>query len=284
MSYFDYFGDPIEKTLKKRVSCRTYEDRLLDNTHKNELLSFCENVNKGLWGETIDYQLVEFTVEELKAKKIAGYVLFKNARSFVVGVIDKSDLHNVSYGYALEHIVLKATELGLGTCWAGYFDPYLIKDVPVGESGTVPAICLVGYAAARRTFREKVARFVIKASKRKDWNRLFYNGDFKTALTSETAGPYAEPLEFLRLAPSSGNTQPWRIVKEKNQHVYHFFKQIVKASYEEKKMHDIDIGIAMCHFELGAAKNRFRGKWERTDHKVGDAPKKTDYIISWIPE
>lgn len=284
MGYFENFKKPIEETIKTRVSCRTYEDRLLDNTHKNELLGFCKIVNKGLWGETIDYQLAEFTVEELKAKKIVGYVLFKNARSFVVGVIDKSDIHNVSYGYALEHIVLKATELGLGTCWAGYFDPYLIKDVPAGESQTVPAICLVGYTAARRTFREKVARFVIKASKRKYWNRLFYNGDFKTALTSETAGTYAEPLEFLRLAPSSGNTQPWRIVKDKDQRVYHFFKQIVKASYEEKKMHDIDIGIAMCHFELGVAKNQLRGKWEQIEPEVPGVPDKIHYMISWVPE
>lgn len=281
MSYLEYFGKPIDETIRARVSCRTYEDKLLTDLHKQQLLDFCKVMNKGVAGEKVRYQLVEFSAQELKEQKIAGYVLFKNARSFIVGTIDKSEFCHASYGYVMEHVVLKASELGLGTCWAGYFDPYLIKKVQVRESQTVPAICLVGYTARRKTIRERIARFAIRASKRQAWNRHFFLNDFNTALTREAAAQYAEPLELLRRAPSAGNTQPWRIVMEKDRQVFHFFKKVVQKRYEQRKLHDIDIGIAMCHLELGAAKNGLRGRWGRLEHPIADLPDRTSYIISW---
>jgi len=281
MSYLEYFKKPIDEIIEKRVSCRTYRDQLLTTHDKQQLLDFCKVMNKGLAGEKIAYSLAEFSVEELKEKKIAGYILFKNARSFIVGVIDKSEFHHTSYGYVMEHVVLKATEIGLGTCWAGYFDPYLIKDVQVARTQFVPAICLVGYAAERKTIKDKIARFALRASKRQAWDKLFFLNDFNTVLTKESAMQYAEPLELLRRAPSAGNTQPWRIVKENDRPVFHFFKKAVKKRYEQRKLHDIDIGIAMCHFELGAALKGLRGRWGRLEYKVADLPEGTSYMISW---
>jgi nitroreductase len=282
VSYLKYFNKPIDETIRMRISCRTYEDRLIDQEKKKELLDFCGTMNYGLKGERIEYHLVEFSVEELKDKKLSAYRLFKNVRSLIVGVIDRSESYHTSYGHAVEHVVLKATELGIGTCWAGYFDPYVIKDLKVNENQAIPAVILIGYAAEQQTLLEKIARFAIRASKRHHWNRLFFHGNFDNALSREEAGPHREALELLRLAPSAGNTQPWRIVKEKNQPTYHFLKKVVNPGYEKRKLHDIDIGIAMCHFELGAAKNGLEGHWERIDPRIPNLPVKTTYMISWI--
>jgi len=282
MSYLEHFKNPIDQTVRARVSCRTYENRLLGETHKKELLDFCKIMTNGLNGEKIVYQLVEFSVEELKEKKIAAYGLFKNARSFLVGIIDRSDSYHMSYGYAVEHIVLKATELGVGTCWAGYFEPFLIRDVKIAGNQTVPAIILVGYAAEKQTLLEKIGRFAIRAAKRHDWDKLYFHEDFNKVLTPEEAGPYREALELLHLAPSSGNTQPWRVVKEKGPQNFHFFKKAVNPRYEEKRLHDIDVGIAMCHFELGATKNNLRGKWDRIDPRIPNLPPKTEYMVTWL--
>ena len=282
MSYLHFFAEPIDETIKKRTSCRTYQDRLLGDNDKKKLLDFGRQVDRGLWGEKIAYQLLEFSVDELKAKKMSTYGLFKNLRSFVAGVIDKTDSHHVSYGYTMEHIVLKATELGLGTCWAGYFDPVAIEGINIEDNQTIPAIILIGYPAEERTVKEKIARFAIRASKRHDWSKLFFNANFSNRLSRASAEPYAEALELLRLAPSAGNTQPWRILKDQNKHTYHFYKKVVNPSYEGKKLHDMDIGIAMCHFELGAAKNGLTGKWERINPQLTGLPKNTIYMVSWI--
>ena len=282
MNYLVNYQSPIEQTIKTRVSCRTYQDRLLTEDDKRKLLDFCQLMTRGLHGEKISYRLIEHDAKDLKKRKLAGYGLFKNARNFIIGIIDKSDFHYVSYGYILEHVILKATELGLGTCWAGDFDPYLIKNVAVNGNQIIPAICLVGYAAAKRTLIEKAARLAIQASKRRDWDKFFFSGDFALPLTPDKAGPHADALELLRLAPSSGNTQPWRVVKEKKQDVFHFFKKVVNKRYERKKLHDIDIGIAMCHFELGAANNHIAGRWKKSEHKIQEIPTGISYMVSWI--
>ncbi len=284
MSHLEYYRKPIADTIRARVSCRTFEDRLLMQEDKGKLLSFCRAIHTGLKGEKLEYRIVEFTAEELKNKKISAYGLIKNARTFLVGAIDKSDSYHVSYGYAVEHIVLKATELGIGTCWVGYYDPYVIKDTKIDENQAIPAVIIVGYASAQQNLLEKIARFAIQASRRHDWNRQFFLGDFATPLSMGKAGPYSEALELLRLAPSAGNTQPWRIVRETDRQVFYFFKKVVNPGYEKKRLHDIDIGIAMCHFALGAAKSGLTGHWVREESEIADLPDRTEYVISWIPD
>lgn len=284
MSYLENYSKPIGETIGSRVSCRTYQDRLLTGDDKTKLLDFCRIVDQGLHGEKISFHLAEYDAADLKKRKLAGYGIFKNARCFLAGTIEKSDFHNVSYGYVMEHVVLKATELGLGTCWAGDFDPYLIKDVPITDKQTIPAILWVGYAADVKSFIDRTARFVLRASRRKDWDNLFFNGEFDTPLTPDNAGPYKEPLELLRLAPSSRNSQPWRVVREKDGKSHHFFRKPRNTRSGQKKMHDIDMGIAMCHFELGVEQNKLHGKWTHIDTHVARLPQNTHYMISWATE
>lgn len=282
MPYFDKFEKPIRTTIESRISCRTYQEKSIDKHDKAQLLAFCDSLQVGLKGEKITFRLIEFGSDDLKGMKLAYYGLFKNARNFIVGIIDRSDFTHVSFGHTFEHVVLKATELGVGTCWLGYFNPYLIQDITIAEHQIIPAICAAGYPAEKSTFKEKIARFAIRASKRKNWEKLFFDGDFTVPLTQQTAGKYAGPLEYLRLAPSSGNTQPWRVVKQESRNVFHFFKHIVSDRYEKKHLHDIDLGIAMCHFELGCAEQQLTGGWEVRGHGLASIPAKTAYIMSWV--
>jgi nitroreductase len=59
-----------------------------------------------------------------------------------------TEYYQVDMGIALEHMVLKATELELGTCWIGWFAEKKIKailDIPRGVK--VLALLAVGYPA-----------------------------------------------------------------------------------------------------------------------------------------
>jgi nitroreductase len=58
------------------------------------------------------------------------------------------DYHLLDAGIAGEHFVLRAAELGLGTCWIGWFDKKRAKrilDIP--SSWDVPALIAVGFPA-----------------------------------------------------------------------------------------------------------------------------------------
>jgi nitroreductase len=52
----------------------------------------------------------------------------------------------VDVSIALEHIVLKATEEGLGSCWIGSFDEKIVKEVlGIPERYSIVALIALGY-------------------------------------------------------------------------------------------------------------------------------------------
>lgn len=60
----------------------------------------------------------------------------------------------IDIGIAMEHLVLAATEKGLGTCWIGAFKEKLVKDLlEVPEDVRVVAITPLGYPAAEGRLR-----------------------------------------------------------------------------------------------------------------------------------
>lgn len=61
------------------------------------------------------------------------------------------DYYQIDMGIALEHLVLKATELGLGTCWVGWFREERVKEIlGVPEKARVLALISVGYSREKQ--------------------------------------------------------------------------------------------------------------------------------------
>jgi len=54
--------------------------------------------------------------------------------------------YRIDLGIAMEHMVLKATELGLGTCWIGWFSEEKVKHIlRIPKRVKVSAMLAVGY-------------------------------------------------------------------------------------------------------------------------------------------
>ncbi len=266
-----YYKKSIDELIKKRFSCRIFLEKRVDQAKIKELKEACAFFKEGLVGEKVNLHLIEMSDEDLRKIDPDDFSLIINPMTFIGGSIQKSKLAFESYGYLVEHLILKATEMGLATCWLGYFNLNYFKKIELAADEIFPAVCVVGYAAEKGF-----------ASSRKKWGNLFFIKDFKTSMSAIVAGNYSEPLDMLRLAPSAGNLQPWRVVKEKNKNVFHFYKKRLDREYEKRKLHNIDIGIAMCHFELAAKKNDLDGNWEKLKQSIIPIPERTEYIISWV--
>lgn len=58
------------------------------------------------------------------------------------------EYYQIDLGIAMEHVVLKATELGLGTCWVGWFKEQKVREIlAIPERVRVSALLAVGYPA-----------------------------------------------------------------------------------------------------------------------------------------
>ena len=77
------------------------------------------------------------------------------------------------------------------------------------------------------------------------------------------AGACGQALESVRLGPSASNRQPWRIVREGA--AFHFFLPRTPGYDKmtgEIHLQEVDMGIAMCHFELAAEELGIGGNWK----------------------
>lgn len=185
--------------------------------------------------------------------------MIKGATDFFLLGTGSDEASALSAGFRFEQVVLKSWELGLGTCWIAAtfkgsdFDRGEIW--PDGEE--LKIVCPVGEAEKPR-FLEKIGRKVMGSNNRKPFDELFYKDDFKESLPIDSY--FGKPLEMMRLAPSSTNSQPWRaLIDGKTVHFYYKPKSAVSV---------LDCGIGFSHFYLT---EKFLGR-EGTFFKADSTP------------
>ena len=175
-----FYQKPIHELIQTRYSCRHYFKKKIEYTKLIELKETCSMFKKGLAGEKVKFQFIELDENDLRKMIPADFSYIIHPMNFVAGSIQKSELAYESCGYLFEYIVLKATDLGLGTCWLGYFNPAFFKVVQLADDEIIPAVCVVGYAAERGY-----------PSMRTRWENIFFIGDFDIPLSRELAGKYS---------------------------------------------------------------------------------------------
>lgn len=281
---------PIAELIKGRYSCRAYQDRPIDGERQRRLSDFLASNRTGPLGGRARFALLAATDQERQSLKGLGtYGLIKGASGFLVGAAEQAPRNLEDYGYLMEHAVLFATDLGLGTCWLGgtFSKSNFAKKIGVTPGEVMPAVAAVGYIAEGNKSRDWIRRRA-GSDLRLPWESLFFDEGFGKPLAREQAGPYAEPLEAVRLAPSASNKQPWRIVRVKD--VWHFYLQRTKGygkgSLVFRLLHladlqRVDMGIAMCNFELTAREIGVEGRWIIDKPDIETPDETMEYTVSW---
>lgn len=284
-----HFSKSIIEIIQERTSRRTYSGQPLKEDKRDNVINLLKNhdLNSPFskYAGKARFKLVsvpEFDPNE--RKKLGTYGLIKGAQDFVVGAVEKSQFNREHYGYLMETIILAATDMGLGTCWlGGFFNRSLFASkIEATLNEIVPAISPIGYPE-KRTLKEKMIRSFSKADKRSPWNQLFFEGNFNDPLTEKKAGDYSKLLEMVRIGPSAGNHQPWRIIRETNKNIFHFYTTNPKDGrfLRYSKFRPLDIGIAVCHFDLTAKELGVEGKWF-IENPLLSGTEGYNYIISWL--
>ena len=285
------FDQPVSEIIKARFSCRTYQETPIEEHTRQRLAEFAASTVHGPLGTQARFELVAATAQDRAALKGLGtYGFIKGATGFLIGATVDGDNNLEDFGYLMERIILYATGLGLGTCWLGgsFTKSSFAARISARDDESVPAVAAVGYIAERRRALDSVIRLGAGSDHRKPWQQLFFEGTLGEPLSRQAAGVYALPLEMVRLAPSASNKQPWRIVKDGN--VWHLYLQRTRGyrngtlmkSWTVADMQRIDMGIAMCHFELAANELGLQGRWALAEPSIQKPDELTEYTASWI--
>lgn len=271
---------PITKTIQKRHSVRTYEERSLSAQDREALLDCMKRLDNPFGVPVHKYIIDKKLIAD--GEKLGTYGVIKGADTFLGVSIPDEELAPLAAGYEFENLILYATSLGLGTVWlaATFNRDHFASAMNIPEKELFPAISPVGYPAAKRSLMETLMRSTMKSSSRKAWETLFYQQDFITPLTKSMVGVYAVPLEMVRLAPSAKNVQPWRVCKDGNN--YHFYVTYKPGlSKGEELIKRLDLGIALSHFHQTVMEQELTGNFEIMPQENLKLPENTYYIISW---
>ncbi len=285
------FNQPVSDLIHKRYSCRTYLEipiRESDLTTLNEFINSC---SIGPLGSQIQFKIVAAKENDRKSLKGLGtYGFIKNPTGYVLGKSLDTPGSLEDFGYLMEAILLKATEIDIGSCWLGgtFTKSRFAQLMDLGAGEIIPSVASLGYPANQTAWVDRVTRLYAGADHRLPWSKLFFINQFGTSLTPEDAGIYKNPVELVRLAPSASNKQPWRIVKiGKAWHFYLFRNRqypspVVNYFLNLADLQRVDLGIAMSHFELSAREQGLSGNWHNQDPGISLSDPLMEYSITWL--
>ncbi len=276
----------FQETIQRRVSVRTFSKALLSAGLVATVKRLIKQQMSPPFGNQARFHLLEKNkVEQDKKLKLGTYGFIKNARYFIVGAVPKNPFAEVDYGYQLEKIILELTDFELGTCWiGGTFKRFEFENaISLQSNEVIPCITPVGFPADKRRLTEKLIRRAAGSSSRKPWSELFFLEDWMTPLNPQDTEEYEPLFELVRLAPSASNHQPWRIVKGRG--ISHFLLSRTPGYRQQVKAADlqmVDMGIAMCHWELGAHELGISGRWVQEPPSYFLRSKEHEYVASWV--
>jgi nitroreductase len=276
----------ITEVIRRRSSWRSFDAiSPIPSRNLSQIKDYLNNSDCiGPFGNRARFQLIKTTESERSKlnSEYGTYGFIKGAEYFLAGAIPQNHMALVDYGYIFEHIILKVTELNLGTCWLGgsFKRSAIAKEINLQDGEIIPAISPIGIPSQNRRFIGKIIRLAIRAKKRKPWQELFFRQSFTSLIPEDLDESYRTAFEMIRLGPSAKNKQPWRIILD-NTNKVHFFIEKDSRTGKALNYQKLDIGIAMCHFELTIRTFQNNGKWISSPPNFNYNDEIYDYVTSW---
>ncbi|MEA3336614.1 MAG: nitroreductase family protein [Chloroflexota bacterium] len=285
------YNKPVTDLIKQCFSCRSYLKTPIEEEKRQQLEDFLSATQTGPFSNRVRFKLVAATPQDSKAQKGLGtYGFIRNPRGFIISAVEDTDKGLEDLGYAMERIVLFATDLGLGTCWLGgtFTKGRFAQKISARDGELIPIVTSIGYAAGGS--ENGLVRQFVGGAHRKPWDKLFFDRQFGAPISRDAAGAYDVPLEMVRLGPSASNKQPWRIVKDGS--AWHFYLQRTPGYrsglglrfVKGDDLQRIDMGIAMSHFELTANELGLLGEWRVREPSIEKPDELAEYTASWVRE
>lgn len=262
----------IIETIRARRSCRTFDPSPLPPGTAAAIEKLIRRPIRGPFGGSVRFALVPARPAGSR-RRIGTYGFIQGAPAFIAGAVTRGPRCLEDYGWCMEKVVLDLAAMGLATCWLGgtFRRSTFARAVDLGPGEVQPAVTPVGFPAARKGPVDVLASAVAGSRGRRRWEDLFL-------FDRSEAGPWLDCLEAVRLAPSAANGQPWRVVQATAPAVFHFYS--VRSA--GRSLQPVDMGIALCHFELAARELGLAGSWKvRAD--AGERPGLA-YTASWVAD
>ena len=168
---------------------------------------------------------------------LAKYGKFRGVTNYFVMVGKKADDLDERVGYYGELLVLYAQTLGLNTCWVGLSYKKVTDTYVLDEGEKVVCYIAVGYGETQGVSHK--IKTIEQVSNASDITPAWFKKGVEAALLAPTA-VNQQKFSFEHMGVKNGK------------HLVRAKKGFSMIGYTQ-----MDLGIAKCHFEIGAGKENF---------------------------
>lgn len=159
MEFFD--------VIQKRSSVRSYKPSLVEPEKLQQILEAARLAPTACNLQAFKIVVVKTEQHKDEIKKIYPKEWFSDA-PYIIGICsirnegyvrkDKKDFSDIDAAIVMDHIILSATALGLGTCWIGAFNPEAAKEILGLDENLEPVVFTpLGYPGEPKVFRKRKA-------------------------------------------------------------------------------------------------------------------------------
>jgi nitroreductase len=211
----------LKQAIEERHAVRSFQDKKID---KEILSQLSESIDEANLKGNINAQLVLDEPQAFSGMK-ARYGKFSGVNNYIAMVGPKGGDTAESIGYWGEHIVLKAQQLGLNTCWVGLTYSKVNGAYEIAENEKLYIIIAIGYGISQGVAHK------IKA--------------IENVTQCDVAMPdwFRKGVQTALLAPTSMNQQKFKFILKNG-------KMSVRKGFGFYT--NIDLGIVKYHFEIGS--------------------------------
>lgn len=262
-----------KKLIEETYSVRDYSEKPISENLKNEIISYFPNSKNLLENIKTDIKFLNNSEVYNALNGKAGYNgIMINAPHYIIIYSEKADNYIENSSYRASDIILKATDLGLNTCFITMSDRKEIsKILNIPEGMEITALIALGYKdkdlknvsndtkAGGNYSKANVNIADNTPSYRKDLEELVFSESFGNSATLDelmNIGIF-EPLRTVLFAPSALNSQPWRFILKGGKVFIAVEDTLQTSSYDEK----ISLGALMHYFQSVFETDFFGLKW-----------------------
>ncbi|MBQ5937445.1 MAG: nitroreductase [Bacteroidaceae bacterium] len=222
----------LQEAIEARHSVRKYIDKEIPADVIAVLQDRIAEYNK------VGNLNIQLVLNETKAfTGMLSYGKFSGVKNYLVMVGKKSKDLDERIGYYGEHLVLLAQTHGLNSCWVGLSYRKVPEAYNVGKDEKLACMISLGYGETQGVGHK--IKSIEEVSNASDITPTWFRKGVEAALLAPTA-VNQQKFSFEHVGVKNGKHQ----VRAK--------KGFSMIGYTQ-----MDLGIAKCHFEIGAGKENF---------------------------
>ncbi len=147
----------FQELIRKRYSVRAYKRDPVPEEKLQQVLEAARLAPTAANRQPLRFIILRTEGREKELKRIYRYDWLSQAPLVIIACAveaeawirpDKRNYSDVDTTIAMDHLILAAADLGLGTCWIAYFDTPVLKEILQLPAGVEPiALTPLGFPA-----------------------------------------------------------------------------------------------------------------------------------------